>query len=261
MSIRWLLILGVLVLVAAGLLFVTGTIAACPAPLLATERQLSGPPLCTFEFFLNRYQILLASLIALTAALCAVAPVWRQLRLLSVQAATDLLPQLRQEAADIAADEAFLATAGQIEQHLVAAGELVCGPANPVGETVGALQNVWRLLNGLRQIGSADQYANRITLNTDERQRRLVLVSLLDDVSSAHNLVMQTISPPGGMPIGAYYEQIAPQFSVSIAATLPPVAERLKSEIAASAETIQKMNSELRARTELAVRTAKGFIG
>jgi hypothetical protein len=250
-----------LVLAAISLLVSTGVVATCPATLLGTERQLSGSQLCTVEFFLNRYQTLLGAMIALMAALYAVSPVWRQLRLVSVQAATDLLPHLHDEAAEIAVDETFLTTATQIEQQLVAAQESVGRPGNPVGDAIGALEAVWRSLQSLQQAGSIDHYVNRITLSAGERERRQLLASLVRDASAAREQIMKTVNPPGGMPIGPYYEQILPQFSRLIASTIPPVALRLRNEIAVSLQEVQKMKIELRARTEMVVQVAKGFAG
>src|SRR5271165_7334608 len=101
-SLRLRLLLALICLLGAaiGLLVATGRLDACALAVIGTDRQVGGPLLCKFEFFLNRYQTLVGSLIALGAALYAVSPVWRQLRLVSVQAATDLLPHLHQEASE-----------------------------------------------------------------------------------------------------------------------------------------------------------------
>lgn len=120
-----------IVLAAVSLLLVTGKLNTCPAALIGSEQQITGPLLCQLEFFLNRYQTLLGSLIALSAAIYAVGPVWRQLRLLSVQAATDLLPHLLTEAKELAADEGFLANANDVASRLHAARECSRDPQSP----------------------------------------------------------------------------------------------------------------------------------
>lgn len=71
---------------------------------------------------------------------------------------------------------------------------------------------------------------------------------------------MGIVKPPGGMPIGPYYEQIASQFSVTVE-NLPEVLKRLTSESISTKAEIKKMRTELQLKTELAIRAAKGFLG
>jgi len=266
-SLRLRLLLALICLLGAaiGLLVATGRLDACALAVIGTDRQVGGPLLCKFEFFLNRYQTLVGSLIALGAALYAVSPVWRQLRLVSVQAATDLLPHLHQEASEIAADVACLASASKIENQLRAALELGRDPQRPsnvrVGDAIGMLESIGQSLFALKQAGTVDQFANRITLTSSQRQRRQALASIFDDIWSAHDQIMKIVKPPGGMPIAPYYEQIAPKFSDMIEANIPGVLGRLENEIRSSKVEIQEMHKELHGRTELAIRTSKEFVG
>jgi hypothetical protein len=170
MSLRsGLLIVGLgIVLAAASLLLVTGKLDTCPAALIGSEHQTTGPLLCQLEFFLNRYQTLLGSLIALSAAVYAVGPVWRQLRLLSVQAASDLLPRLREEAEELSADEGCMANAGHIAAKLHTAQQYARDPHRAVdvrvGSTIGEIQSIGQSILSLRSSGAVDHFASRITL-------------------------------------------------------------------------------------------------
>jgi hypothetical protein len=263
--IRLLLAILCLSLAAIVILLATGRIALCPIEMIGAAQQSTGPLACRVEFFINRYQALLGSLIALTAALYAVAPVWRQLRLISVQAATDLLPRLHDEAAEIIEDEVFLVSARQIEQELSAVQQYARDPRRAlnvrVGDSIGVLEGLWRSLQALKQSSSIEHFANRITLSANQRNTRQALAAIFDDISSAHRQIMEIIKPPGGMPIAPYYEQISPQFSDRVEATLPAIFQRLKAEIDLCASQVKSMKSELQARTELVMRTAKRFVG
>jgi hypothetical protein len=259
-----LLVIGIVSAVVV-VLIVSGRLATCPAALIGLDHQMAGPVLCQLEFFLNRYQTLLGSLIALCAAIYAVRPVWRQLRLVSVQAATDLLPHLRQEADELGADEGFLGGASQIAAKLRMTEACANDPRRPtnirVGDAIGEIQSIGQTILLLRSSGAVDQFANRITLTTSEQGRRRTLVTILENVSLACEKIMGIVKPPGGLPIAPYYEGIAPQFSAAVEENFPPVLKLLASEIVGTKADVERMRAELQSRTELAIRAAKGFAG
>jgi hypothetical protein len=185
------------------------------------------------------------------------------LRLVSVQAATDLLPHLRQEADELSADESFLSGASQVAAKLRTAQEYVKDPRRPVnvrvGDAIGEIQSIGQAVLSLRSSGSVDQFANRITLTAGEQRRRGTLVEMFETVLLACEKIMAIVKPPGGMPIAPYYEGIAPQFSAAVEENFRPILKSLTDEIAATKAVIERAKAELQSRTELAIRAAKEF--
>jgi hypothetical protein len=100
-----------------------------------------------------------------------------------------------------------------------------------------------------------------LVLSTTEQQRRRAFISVFEDISSACDLIIGIVKPPGGTPIGPYYEQIASQFTAAVEENFPEVLKRLTSEGASMKVELEKMRGELQSRTELAIRAARGFVG
>jgi hypothetical protein len=69
------------------------------------------------EFFLNRYQSLLGVFVAFVAAIIAVRPVWRQVRLMNQQAAAQLAPLLKIDIANVDRDRSIIDKMLQVENE------------------------------------------------------------------------------------------------------------------------------------------------
>jgi hypothetical protein len=244
-------------------LIAAGVVKECPLALFGSEHEADAGALCRAEFLLNRYQALVAALIALAAAIYAVRPVWQQLRVLSVQAASDLLPNLRHEESELSEDEGFLAIAGRVADGLFSIEASVKDgirlSSAQVGKIIGQLNDIALSINGLAGTGATERFANRIGLNTVDQQRRNALVTALNNVVVNCGLTMAIIKPPGGMPIDPYYNDMAPAFAQNIRTYVPEVLGPLKSEIARASMDLAKMKADLQSRSELATRIAKGF--
>jgi hypothetical protein len=273
MSLRSRLRLGLLLVVAfvaaITVLIAAGIVKECPLALFGSEHEADAGALCRAEFLLNRYQALVAALIALAAAIYAARPVWQQLRLVRVQAASDLLPRLQQEAEEISADEGCVAVANQIVDRLRAAMAEASGSfsGTQVASVIGLLIHIRTGIDGLKSNGAIQAFAHRTTIHSAEQTRRKSFVASLDDVSSACEQIMGIVNPPGGIrgyggaPTPAYYDEIAPQIAEGVRGRLPGLIKSLDHEIAATTREIGKMKAELQTKTELAIAATRTFVG
>jgi hypothetical protein len=263
------LLLVVAIVAALAVLIFLGVVKECPIAMFGTDREAGGGVLCRAEFLLNRYQALIAALIALAAAIYAARPVWQQLRLMRVQAATSLFPRLQEEAEELSADEGCLAAAVQIVERLRAAWAEVLGSLSgtQVANIVGLLMHIRTGIDGMKSNGVILAFATRTTIHSAEQARRKSFVASLEDVSSACEQIMAIVNPPtgiqsfGGGVTQANYDEIAPRFAEAVRKLLPSVTDRLNSEISAASLEISKMKVELQSKTELAISATKTFEG
>jgi hypothetical protein len=217
MSLRLGLALSLLALIAVAIavLIATGAVKECPVALFGSEHEVDSGALCRTEFLLNRYQALIGALIALGAAIYATRPVWHQLRLLSVQAASDLLPRLKEEAEELSADEGLVATARQIVSKLREIQFDASGypSGSKVARTVGLFVHVRTAIDSMKSGGAIQHFASRTTISSEEQARRRILIVALDLVSLTCEKIMSIVNPPagiqgyGGVPTEAYYEE------------------------------------------------------
>lgn len=122
----------------------------------------------TLYDFAKEWQTLIAALVALAAAVLALWPVWRQVRVQSAQAAMQLLPVLAEEADAIDHDRQFLYWSTELQTRL----ETTVAAAEP-DETI--LHRTKERLNDLRQIAltqSDEPDAPPAQLNFGLRQER-----------------------------------------------------------------------------------------
>jgi hypothetical protein len=254
-------VLAGLFLIIVALCLADGIIDVCPLPLIGSEHPPNAPVLCVLEYFLNRYQALIGALIALAAAIYAARPVWQQLRLVSVQAATDLIPHLRDEADEYLSDEQFLARVRDIIGRMELAVECMddprYAPGLRIGNAIGQIQTARASISALQAIG--EKFARRTTLDRAEQQSRGEIITLINRVIGACERTMSTVQPPPGMPIQPYYESISTHFTQEVERNLPPVTESLKEAVASIESHLKIMRSELQSRTELALRAARRF--
>ena len=159
------LLLVVAIVAALAVLTFVGVVKECPVGMFGSEHEADGGALCRAEFLLNRYQALFGALVALGAAIYAVRPVWQQLRVLSVQAASDLLPNLRHEENELSEDEGFFAIAGRVADGLFSMEASVKDgirlSSAQVGKIIGQLNDIALSINGLAT-EATERFANRI---------------------------------------------------------------------------------------------------
>jgi hypothetical protein len=243
----------------------------CPIALVGLEHEAASGAACHVEFLVNRYQTVVAAAIALLAAYYAGRPVWRQLRLLRVQAASELLPRLEQEASELSSDEILVVAAKRIADNLGGAiGTVQSSPfaGAQVGKAIGFLMPVRQGIDGLRSSGAIENFSLRITLHSSEQKNRKSLVDALNEIAGMCEDLMRIANSKAigvvgyqGTPLEAQYDEVAAPFADAVRLGVPVILDRLNLEISSAVDAITKMKRDVQLRTELALRATKDFAG